>query len=151
MALPFPKKHIVCLQFTHHKWYTSLAKNSDDSCKAGYNMWSERIEQTFKVPYGKEERIGKVFLILMNEEKETLCYHQFNALEFLREKPEWKYYEMTPDPSVGKVKEGKSGGIISFRCYLRKVAEFNDPINNMMLVKKLPKRPKAQKVRAYIF
>ena len=149
MALPFPKKHIVCLQVTNHKFYTDLAKNSEESCKAGYNMWSQRIVQKFTIPYGRETRIGKCFLLLMNENKETLCYHTFKAIDFLQEKPDWKYYEMTPDPSVGKLAEGKSGGIVSFRCYLRKVEEPKEfeselpPIENSMKVKKLPKRPKA--------
>lgn len=74
---------------THHKWFTSLAKNSDESCKAGYNMWSERITETFTIPYGTEARIGKCFLLLMNENKETLCYHTFRAVDFMKEKPEW--------------------------------------------------------------
>ena len=92
----------------------------------------------------------------MNDNDDILCYHTFRATEFLEEKPVWKYYEMTPDPSVGKIAEGKSGGIISFRCFMRKteLKEFQEPlqdINLCMQVKTLPKRPKAQKVRAYIF
>ena len=66
-------------------------------------MWSERITETFTLPYQKVERIGKCFLILMTEQKETLCYYKFSATDFKIPKPEWKYYEMLPDPCVNKV------------------------------------------------
>lgn len=66
-------------------------------------MWSERVIQKFKIPYRRVERIGKVYLYLMNEDDEILSYHTFLASDFLEEKPAWDYYEMTPDPSVGKI------------------------------------------------
>jgi len=79
MTLPFPKKHIICLQITDKKFYSQPAKNNEDSCKAGYNMWSERVIANFTLPYGVIARIGKCFLILMNENKDTLCYKKFSA------------------------------------------------------------------------
>ena len=90
----------------------------------------------------------------MTENKEVLCYKKFSATDFKYPKPEWKYYEMNPDPCVDKVKPPKSGGIVSFRCYMRQKApgeSENYDMNQHMLVKSLPKRPKAQKIRAYIF
>jgi len=52
---------------------------------------------------------------------------------------------MIPDPSVNKVRGNKSGGIVSFRCFLRQCENSNDlhDMNEYMPVKKLPKRPKA--------
>jgi len=109
-------------------------------------MWSERVIANFTLPYGVIARIGKCFLILMNENKDTLCYKKFSATDFIYDKPAWQYHEMIPDPSVNKVRGNKSGGIVSFRCFFRQVEDSDGPnydMNNHMPVKKLPKRPKA--------
>jgi hypothetical protein len=53
----------------------------------------------------------------------TISYKRFKATDFTIPKPEWSYYELTPDPSIGELSDRQSGGIVSFRAYLRKVGD----------------------------
>ena len=56
-------------------------------------------------------------------ENKTISYKRFKASDFISPKPEWSYYELTPDPCIGLLGDRNSGGIVSFRAYLRKFGD----------------------------
>ena len=86
-------------------------------------MYSERQTLNFQLPYDQIEQIGKCILYLINDNSKTVSYKRFRATDFTKPKPEWSYYELTPDPCVGELNERQSGGIVSFRAYLRKIGD----------------------------
>lgn len=114
---------------TSKQWVSEPAKNKEDSVKGGFNMYSERQMLNFKLPYDEIAQIGKCFLYLIYDNK-TISYKRFTAKDFTIPKPEWSYYELTPDPSIGELSDRQSGGIVSFRAYLRKVGD-DAPVLNM--------------------
>jgi len=67
-------------------------------------MYSERQTLNFKLPYDQIEQIGKCFLYLIYENK-TISYKRFRATDFIKPCPEWSYYELTPDPSIGELSD----------------------------------------------
>ena len=73
------------------------------------------------------------------------------STHFKKEFPEWEYLQFTVDPSVDAIKDKRNGGIIQLRCYIRHVEDGNKPIAESMPDKRLPSRPVAMKVRAFIY
>jgi hypothetical protein len=68
-------------------------------------MFSERQTLNFKLPYDQIEQIGKCFLYLIYDNSKTVSYKRFRATDFTSPKPEWSYYELTPDPCVGELSD----------------------------------------------
>lgn len=117
-----------------------------------YNRWSHRFQQTtIKSVYKDLYDIGKVYIYLMSG-SDAICYYKADIEDFKSPNPEWKWIQLNPDLSVGKVKESYKSGVISFKLSIHDRRD--GPINykeHKAWAKDPPKRMGVRKVRAYIF
>lgn len=153
MCLPGATKYRVGMRVTNVVVASQEATNDVSKAKGGYNFWSERITKKFQLPYKHLSQVGKVFLYLLNSDGDTISYKKFRATDFNEAYPDWQFAQLLVDPSVGEITDKRNGGIIQFRCYLRKVGPGMKPANIEEALSRSPppKRPLDQKVRAYIF
>jgi hypothetical protein len=118
-----------------------------------YNRWSHRFnQQTFKSVYKDLYDIGKIYIYLMSG-SDAICYYKADIEEFMDPNPQWKWVQMIPDLSVGKVKDTYKAGVISFRLSIHDKRQ-GGPIQYKDFKawsKDPPKRMGVRKVRAYIF
>lgn len=83
----------------------------------------------------------------------AICYAVDDIEKFMDPNPKIRWLELTPDLSMGKVKEHHKAGLVSFKLAIHDKTK-NGPIdfNQFDAWKKPPpKRPKNFKVRAYVF
>jgi hypothetical protein len=83
----------------------------------------------------------------------AICYASDDIENFMDPNPKLKWYELTPDLAIGKIKEFHKAGLVSLKLSIHDKKK-NGPIDfaNFDARKKPPpKRPKNFKVRAFIF
>jgi hypothetical protein len=86
--------------------------------------------------------------------KEPIAYYKADVEDFLNPNPEWKWLEMIPDLSVGKVKDSHKAGIISVKLSIKEKPKSHTPTDfrsSEAWSKEPPKRSGTKKARAYVF
>jgi hypothetical protein len=58
--------------------------------------------------------MGRVYLYLLYDGK-PICYYRGEIEDFMEPNATYKWVEMTPDLSMGKVSESHKAGILSFK------------------------------------
>ena len=95
--------------------------------------------------------MGRVYVYLMSGSK-PICYWKANIEEFMDPNPQFKWIELLPDLSIGKVTEPHKAGIISFKLSIHDTSEGPIKFEHFDAWKKPPqKRLPVKKVRAFIF
>lgn len=87
------------------------------------------------------------------EGENAISFTKVEIGSFMDPNPEFRWFELTPDLSVGKVKEDHKAGMVSVKLSIHDKTK-NGPIDFNMFdawSKPVPKRPKNFKVRAFIF
>ncbi len=80
-----------------------------------YNRWNYRFPKTtYTVNYQDIYDIGKIFVYLMDGEK-PICYAKDDIENFMDPNAKLRWYELTPDLSIGKVKEDHKAGLVSVK------------------------------------
>ncbi len=132
-----------------------LELKTDDPkiAQGNYHRWGQRFQQlTYKFSYLDLFDIGKVFVYLMKG-TDAICFYKADIEEFQNPDPEWKWIQLNPDLSMGKVTESHKAGVISFKLSIQDKSK-NGPIqykDYKAWAKDPPKRMGVKKVRAYIF
>lgn len=96
--------------------------------------------------------MGRVYFYLMDGEK-PICYAKDEIRHCLDPNPKFKWFELTPDLSIGRVKEAHKAGLISIKLSIHDKS-LNGPIDFAQFAawkKPPPKRPINFKIRAYVF
>jgi hypothetical protein len=96
--------------------------------------------------------MGKVYVYLIAGSK-PVCFWKTDIEEFMDPNPNYKWIELNPDLSIGKVTESHKAGLISFKLSIHDKNK-DGPIKfeHFDAWKKLPlKRLPVKKVRAFIF
>lgn len=96
--------------------------------------------------------MGKVYFYLMEGSK-PICFAKDDIENWMDPNPKLKWLELSPDLSIGKVKEFHKAGLISVKLSIHDKTK-NGPIDFQKFgawKKPPPKRPTNFKVRAYIF
>ena len=86
--------------------------------------------------------------------KEAIAYYKADVEDFLNPNPEWKWLQMIPDLSVGKVKDSHKAGIISVKLSIKERPKSHTPTDfrsSEVWSKEPPKRSGTKKARAYVF
>ena len=121
--------------------------------KGAYNYWGQRLTKRTNLPYADVESIGKVFVYLVNEDGQCVSYKKFNSSYFKDESNEWKFVHLIVDESVGQIKMKRNGGIVQFRCFIRKVERASSSAVTPPFTwpASVDWKPVPMKVRAYIY
>ena len=114
----------------------------------------------FVAPYVNVEDVGSVFIYLRRKFKIkgllNICYYRAHISEFLDDNPtKIRWVQLNIDKAINKVKEPHKAGLVGIRLYLHDVTQ-NGPKRwkedyPETWGKRIPRRPKNRKVRAYIF
>lgn len=148
LALPESQKYKVMIKIAELELTTDVPKIQEGN----YNRWSHRFNlQTFKSVYKDLYDIGKIYIYLMSG-NDAICYYKADIEEFMNPDPEWKWVQMNPDLSVGKVKDHHKAGVISFKLSIHDKRQGAVNFKDFKGWAKEPsKRMGVRKVRAYIF
>lgn len=94
-----------------------------------------------------------MFLYLVDEDGQCVSYKKFNSSSFKDESNEWRFEHMIVDESVGQIKKKRNGGIIQFRCFIRKVERVSGTaiLPPFTWTASVDWKPVPMKVRAYIY
>lgn len=96
--------------------------------------------------------MGKVYVYLMEGEK-AICYAKDEISKFMDPDPKMRWYELTPDLAIGKVKEPQKAGLVSFKLSVHDKT-LNGPLDFTQYKawrKPPPKRPANYKIRAFLY
>ena len=149
IALPGVDKYSIMIKIGEHVMKTDKPVFAENT----YNRWNTRFKQTsFKAPYTDVYDIGRAYVYLMSGDK-AISYFKTDIEEFMNPNPQWKWFELTPDLAIGKVKEHYRAGIVSVKISIHDKTK-DGPINfeQFDAWKKPPaKRLNVMKVRAFIF
>ncbi len=82
-----------------------------------------------------------------------ICYYKSHIKNFINPNAKMEFVELTPDRALGKVTTDHKAGVVSFKLSVNDVAKNGKLDWSQYDAWKSPpsKKPKAKKVRAYIF
>jgi len=96
--------------------------------------------------------MGKVYVYLMQGDK-PICYYSTDIAKFMDPNPKYKWVQLIPDLSIGKVTESHKAGLLSIKLAIHDKTK-DGPINFESFdawKKPPPKRMNVFKCRAYVF
>jgi len=80
-----------------------------------FNRWNFRTSKlSYQVNYQDIYDIGRVYIYLMDGDN-PVCFIKEEIETFMNPNPQFKWYELEPDLSVGKVKDHHKAGMVSIK------------------------------------
>ena len=93
--------------------FEQISEKPKQADKVGYNRWSWRLNRTpFKSHFNSLATMDRVYIYLIDEKGEHVCYWKGKAADFSNKNPEYQWISMKADRSIGKVKEDYEAGQI---------------------------------------
>jgi len=158
IVVPKPfKEYTFMMKIGAEEWITTKAPLAGKS----FVRWNERAHNpadkrkkepiTFTAPYGSIEELPDVFFYLLDG-KNAISYSRCKASKFFDKNPKILWREMTADPVLDVITSPELAGIISLKMSIAKGTAADVSLEKEDAWKKGPtKRPKVNKVRAFIF
>lgn len=150
ISLPSDKKYNVKIKIGDFELKTEKPQFAENT----YNRWNHRFPKaSYSASYLDISDIGKVYFYLMDANDNPICYYKDSIQNYLDPNPKMKWLEMTPDLSIGKVKEHHKAGLISVKLTIHdKTANGSIEFSKYNAWKKPPpKRLNIYKIRAFVF
>ena len=153
VALPEKKKYTVQLTIGGETFETNDPKIHS---KTNYCRWDERFdERKILLPYVNCKDFGSVIITLIDEKKKPVCYYIDSIENYIYhpDKPvKYHWVSLKADTVVGKVKDPKEAGMISFKLSLHDCEDGPPAFKEHESWKKKPKlRAESVRIRAYIY
>ena len=124
IALPSASKYNVKIKIADFELKTDKPAFAENT----FNRWNHRFPKTsYVVNYQDVYDIGRVYIYLMDGDN-AVCYIQEEIETFMDPNPQFRWYELQPDLSVGKVKEAHMAGLVSIKLSIHDKTK-NGPID----------------------
>ncbi len=89
----------------------------------GYCRWDAKVEFEFEEAYCHMDEMADVFVYLLNEKGDRICYYRKNVKDCLEPEAKVEWLCFKPEFCVGVVEEAYQAGFLSLKIYIHNVTD----------------------------